>query len=154
MLDNQMIRQVLKEALTESVYEIIVEIESGGFDLFACGCECGRSIHKATAAYCTACGKKLIKQKEAAPTTSFMRGLLVCGSAFGAKVFVERFSIFFALRASACHFGTALAAKFFHWPIFVNELEKKPAKKWEKMMGAVITGIVALLLGWFAGHFL
>ena len=35
----------------------------------------------------------------------------------------------------------------------VNELEKKPAKKWEKMMGSIITGIVALLLGYFAGHF-
>ena len=61
MFDDKMIRQVLKEALTESVADVIAEIESGEFDLVEYECECGQTTHKATAAYCTACGKKLIK---------------------------------------------------------------------------------------------
>lgn len=34
----------------------------------------------------------------------------------------------------------------------LSELEKKPAKRWEIALQAIITTVVGILLGWFFGH--
>lgn len=35
----------------------------------------------------------------------------------------------------------------------VNEIEQKPAKRWDAVTAAIITGIVAALVGFVCGHF-
>lgn len=61
MLSNNLIRQALKESLTEVVQELIEEIDNGKFDTVEIHCECGLSRHDAVADYCCDCGRKLEK---------------------------------------------------------------------------------------------
>lgn len=64
---NELIRQALKEALTESVEEVIAGIDAGEFDIAYIECPCGRNEHHAKAKFCANCGNKL---GEAAATAS------------------------------------------------------------------------------------
>lgn len=59
MLSNDLIRQAVKAALSESVEEIIKEIDNGEYDAVEIHCACGKTEHSATASYCGNCGKKL-----------------------------------------------------------------------------------------------